>query len=211
MIKRHPWISIFTFYLVLLGGGWLAGQWLPQAIDLNITATSEPLIHRAIMTTMVIFILASALPFVPGAEIGFGFIMLFGGKIAPLVYVGMVTALILAFLIGRLVPLSLVGAVFEKLNFRRAHEFVIKLSRLNAQDRLALLTENAPSRIGPLMLRHRYLLLVAVINLPGNSLVGGGGGIAFIAGLSGVFSYAGYLAAIIIAVSPVPMFFYLTQ
>jgi len=197
--------------LVLLGGGWLAGQWLPQAVDLNITATSEPLIHRAIMTTMVFFIVASALPFVPGAEIGFGFIMLFGGKIAPLVYVGMVTALILAFLIGRLVPLSVVAAVFEKLNFRRAHEFIVKLSRLSAQDRLELLTENARGRMGPFMLRHRYLLLVMAINLPGNSLIGGGGGIAFIAGLSGLFSYAGYLIAITIAVLPVPVFFYLTQ
>jgi len=200
-----------VFYLVLLGGGWLAGQWLPQAVEQKLTPNNELLVHRAVVTGMVVFIIASALPFVPGAEIGFGFIMVFGGKIAPLVYLGMVTALILAFLVGCLVPLSVVAAVFDKLNLRRAHEFVTKLSRLDAQERLALLMESAPSRIGPLLLRHRYLLLMAVLNLPGNSLVGGGGGIAFIAGVSGMFSYVGFLIAILIAVSPIPVFFYFTQ
>jgi len=50
-----------------------------------------------------------------------------------------------------------------------------------------------------------------VLNLPGNSLVGGGGGIAFIAGLSGMFSYIGFILAIAIAVAPVPVFFYFTS
>jgi len=69
----------------------------------------------------------------------------------------------------------------------------------------------APTGLGPIMLRHRYLLLMLALNLTGNSLVGGGGGIVFIAGLSGLFSYHGYLLAILIAVSPVPVFFFITQ
>jgi len=53
--------------------------------------------------------------------------------------------------------------------------------------------------------------LILTLNIPGNSLVGGGGGIAFIAGLSGLFSYPAYLATILIAVAPVPAFFFFTQ
>ena len=87
----------------------------------------------------------------------------------------------------------------------------MNLSSLVTHDRLLHLTENAPNRLGPFILRHRYILLMLVLNLQGNSLIGGGGRIASIAGFSGLFSYHGYLLAILIAVSPVPMFFFFTQ
>jgi hypothetical protein len=216
--KHRRWILLFVVYLSLLGLGWLASQWVPQFLEMNISARwgnisprSELFVHRAIMTAAAIYILTSALPFVPGAEIGFGLIMLFGGKIALLVYVGMVSALILAFLVGRHLPLHILAAAFKKLGFERAHAFILKLKPLNGRERLALITENTPSRSVPFMLRHRYLLLMLALNLPGNSLVGGGGGIAFVAGLSGLFSYIGFFTAIAFAVSPVPVFFFLTQ
>jgi len=193
-----------------MSGGWLMGQWLPQVTDFQVRPTSEPIIHRAIMSTAAIFVLASALPFVPGAEIGFGLIMLFGGRIAFLAYVGMVSALILAYLVGRLVPLSWVAGAFSKLGLRRAQEFVLKLNLLDGRERIGLLTENAPRRFIPTMLRYRYLALVLLINLPGNSIVGGGGGIAFVAGLSGLFSLPGFVTAIAVAVAPVPLFFFVT-
>lgn len=207
---KQRWIWLVVIYAILLSGGWLAGQWLPQITDFNVSPRSEPIIHRAIMTTAVIFVLASALPFVPGAEIGFGLIMLFGGRIAFLVYVGMVAALIMAYLVGRLLPLSFVAKAFARLGLKRAHEFVLKLAPLNAQERIALLTENAPRRFVPAMLRYRYPALVLLLNLPGNSIVGGGGGIALVAGMSGLFSLIGFVAAIAIAVAPVPLFFFLT-
>ncbi|MCJ8323607.1 MAG: hypothetical protein HRU29_08150 [Rhizobiales bacterium] len=211
MKNYRAWLIISTFYLVILGGGWLLGQWLPNLIDLNITPSSEPMIHNAIMTMMVVFILASAIPFVPGAEIGFGFIMLFGGKIAVLVYAGMVFALLLAFLVGRLVPLSFVAQITQFIGLKRANKFIMKLATLNSEQRMALLTGKDSSRYSPFLLRHRYLILALTLNLPGNSLIGGGGGIAFIAGVSRMFSYGGYIMAICIAVLPVPAFFYLTR
>ena len=201
---------LVAIYAILLGGGWLAGQWLPQITDFHATPRSEPIVHRAIMTTAAIFVLASALPFVPGAEIGFGLLMLFGGRIALLVYVCMIVALIMAYLVGRLVPPSLVAQAFARLDLKRAHEFVLRLAPLNAEDRIALLTENAPRRFVPVMLRHRYLALMLLFNLPGNSIVGGGGGIAFTAGMSGLFSLPGFVAAIAVAVAPVPLFFFVT-
>jgi len=153
--KQRRWIFLVLIYGILLGSGWLAGQWLPEFSDLNTSPTSEPVHHREIMTTAAIFILASALPFVPGAEIGFGLIMLFGGKIAFLVYLCMFSALGLAFMSGRFLPLTVIASTFNCLGFDRAHEFLMKLDPLQAEDRLALLTDNAPRRFGPAFLRSR--------------------------------------------------------
>lgn len=158
-LKKSPkWIYFFAFYIVLLGGGWLAGQWLPRLIDLNMTPRGEPIIHNVIMTMMVVFIIASALPFVPGAEIGFAFIMLFGGKIAPLVYAGMVSALLIAFLVGRLVPLAVVTIVFKRFGLKKAAEFSSELAETDPEQQLMLLTRNSPSNIAPVALRHRFIL-----------------------------------------------------
>ena len=136
---------------------------------------------------------------------------LFFALAALLVYVGMLAALMLAFVAGRLLPISLLAKFFKRLGFERAHGFILGIQPLSRRERLALLTQMAPSRMVPLLARHRYLLLMLILNLPGNSLVGGGGGIAFVAGLSRLFSAAGFIAAIVIAVAPIPLFFYLTS
>ncbi|NDW52800.1 hypothetical protein [Aliiroseovarius sp. PrR006] len=162
------------------------------------------------MTAMVVFVIASATPFVPGAEIGFGLILLFGGKIAPLVYLGMVAALFLAFSIGRLLPLSWLAAFFQYVGLERAHKFVLKQHSKSPRQRLEALTENVPNRFADLLLRHRYLLIIVVLNLPGNSLIGGGGGIALLAGISGLFSMTKMALTVAIAVAPIPLFFFLT-
>lgn len=71
-------------------------------------------------------------------------------------------------------------------------------------ERLALLVEQAPSRFVPVLLRFRYVALVAAFNLPGNAILGGGGGIALLAGMSGMFSLPQYLIAASIAALPIP-------
>lgn len=57
----------------------------------------------------------------------------------------------------------------------------------------------------PRLLRHRYLALAVALNLPGNTLLGGGGGIALMAGLSGLYPMPAYLTTVAIAVAPVPL------
>ena len=46
--------------------------------------------------------------------------------------------------------------------------------------------ESAPTRLLPFLLRYRYVALALAFNLPGNAVLGGGGGIAMMAGLSGI-------------------------
>ena len=63
------------------------------------------------MTSFVAFVILAAIPFIPGAEIGFALLLLFGGQVAPLVYLGMVGALILSFVVARMVPASVLARV----------------------------------------------------------------------------------------------------
>jgi hypothetical protein len=82
---------------------------------------------------------------------------------------------------------------------------VLRIAPLSAHARVDLLIAHAPRRILPFLLRHRYLALFVALNLPGNTLIGGGGGIALAAGMSGIFPIGPYLMTIAIAVAPVPL------
>ena len=163
------------------------------------------------MTAAIVFVVASALPFVPGAEVGFGLLMVFGARVALLVYLCMVVALVLAYFVGRLVPRAAIANAFGRCGFDRARNLVMRMGPLDAKGRLAMLTDLAPGRAVPFLLRHRHLALLVLLNTPGNSVLGGGGGIALTAGMSGLFPWPGYLATVLLAVAPVPLLFWLGQ
>jgi uncharacterized membrane protein YdjX (TVP38/TMEM64 family) len=115
------------------------GGWLESQLNLHLTPSTEPALHRTIMTAMAVYVLLMMLPFVPGAEIGLGLLVMFGPKIAPLVYAGTVLALMLAFLLGRLVPQRAIVEIFEALRPRRAASLL--------------------RRLVPFLLRHRFIAL----------------------------------------------------
>jgi hypothetical protein len=208
MTARHA--VILVLYAALLGGGWLLGHWLFNQAWQSVGHEQGSALQIVIASILAVYLVASALPFVPGAEIGFGLILMLGGRVALLVWLAMVVALMLSFLVGRFVPLKTTAAWFRFIGLTRAANLVTELDPLTAQQRLTHMTRNAPVRFLPALIQHRYLALMAVLNLPGNSLIGGGGGIALIAGLSGVFTLGGFLAAIALAAAPVPLFFWLT-
>jgi hypothetical protein len=54
-------------------------------------------------------------------------------------------------------------------------------------------------------------MLVLLLNLPGNALIGGGGGIAMMAGLSRLYSFPLYLFLISVAVLPGPILVILSK
>lgn len=200
---------IFVYGLLLLGG-WFLGDVLKELTIPEMRPMHEPMIHRIVMTAFVAFIVLAAIPFVPGAEIGFALLLLFGGQVAPLVYLGMVGALVVSYAIARLVPSTALCCALNWLGLERASKFIAKLDATPQNDRLAMLSGVMPSKVGQKLLRQRYILLAVALNTPGNSLMGGGGGLAFIAGASRLFSFWPFLAVVICAVAPVPLFFLLT-
>ena len=209
-MRRRRWLLLLLLYLGLIVGGWLGGQWLLEQVGPDIRPSDEPLVHAMIMSAFGAYIVESAIPFVPGAEIGIGLVIVLGTKVVILVYLSMVAALSLTYLVGRFVPASATAAALHFFGLGKAHELVLRMAPLDAKARLALLTDRAPRRVIPVLLRHRYLALAVLLNLPGNSLVGGGGGIALAAGMSGLYPLPAYLATVALAVAPLPLFILLT-
>jgi uncharacterized membrane protein YdjX (TVP38/TMEM64 family) len=203
---RRRWLTVVLVCLGLVVGGWYVGRELTDAATFDMQAAAADHAFAFVMAAVAVFVVASATPFVPGAEIGFGLILIFGAKVALIGYAAMVAALSVSFLAGRLLPPSLLASLFGYLGLGKARDLTLALAPLDPESRLRLLTEKLPHRLVPMLLRHRYLALIALLNLPGNSVVGGGGGIAFTAGLSGLFSLPAYLGTVLVAVAPVPAF-----
>jgi hypothetical protein len=195
------------FYVVLLGAGWLIGLTFQNVTFLEMRPMNEPMIHRIVMISLVAFVFTAAIPFVPGAEIGFGLLLMFGGMAAPIVYFGMVGALCLSFVVARLVPRGPLCRFFTWLGLTRAASLVADLDEAAEQDREGLILSHFPAGLTRRFVDYRYVLLALAINLPGNSIVGGGGGLAFVAGLSGLFGFWAFLATVGIAVAPIPLAF----
>ncbi len=209
MRDRPRWL-LLAVYPALIVGGALVGQQFQDLVAFEVRPINEPEVHRMIMAATGAYILASTLPFVPGAEIGLGIMLILGPRIVLLVYASMVFSLILAYLVGRIVPPRATAATFQFFGLRRARDLALKLAPLDTQARLALLMQRAPRRIVPFLLRHRFVTLALAFNLPGNTLIGGGGGIALAAGMSGIYPLPAYVLTVALAVAPVPLFFLLT-
>lgn len=213
MTKNKRWrlLILLAVYALLLIGSWQLRLLVPDLDTINTHPENAAMMRTVIITLSALFVVTFALPFVPGAEIGFGLMLIFGSKYAPLVYACMVSALILAYLVGRFVPQRLIISLFGFFGLTKAKNLMAEFAPLTTEQRLAHLTENAPNRIVPLLIKHRHLALLALLNIPGNSVIGGAGGIAFTAGMSGLFRFPAYLLTIVIAVAPGPLLFILAQ
>lgn len=204
-------LRLVVIYACLLVAGWFAGKWLLDLVTIDVATESPERVRAFIILATAAFIIASAIPFVPGLEIGLGLIVVFGAKMAVLVYASLVIALIAAFLVGRFMPAERVAAAFGYLGLGRARDLALRLAPLDSNGRLDLLTAQMPEKTAPLLLRYRYPALVVLFNLPGNSVIGGGGGIAFTAGLSGLYSFSGFVLWLALAAVPVPLFILISR
>jgi hypothetical protein len=205
-IRLAAKIALFLGILVFLNYamGWLANLVAFQMWPRHVHAASFLL-----FATVVSYILLLAIPFLPGIELGLMLMAMLGSKGIVLVYLCTVLALSLSFLFGRLLPPRHLARALGWFHLTRAREMVDALAPLGPEERLRYLTKGAPSRIVPFLLRHRYLIIGALFNVPGNALIGGGGGIGLIAGMSRLFPFPKYLLLVCLAITPGPIIFLL--
>ncbi len=187
-----------------------AGTWVIGELDFFLTPGKEPYVHRAIMTVVVVYVLLMTLPFVPGIELGLVLMVMFGAKIVPLVYLATVLALALAFLMGRFVPHRFVVELLGALRLRRAQKLLTRIEPLTSDERLEFLLQRASTRWVPFLLKHRHLAIAVALNLPGNAIIGGGGGIGLAAGFSRLISLPAYVLTVSLAIAPLPLMVWLT-
>ncbi|MEM8750967.1 MAG: hypothetical protein AAGF28_11750 [Pseudomonadota bacterium] len=192
-------------YALLLIGGHLGGDWLINHINADISSTQSAAAQGVVVLFVGLYALFLAVPFVPGVEISIALLVTFGAHVAMIVYLGTVAGLMVAFLVGRLMDVRAITRLFRLFNLTKAAELIGRLAPLDSRQRLDALMEHAPQRFIPFFLRHRYISIVVLFNTPGNFIIGGGGGIALMAGVSGLFSIPKFLLATAIAVMPVPL------
>jgi hypothetical protein len=207
------WLRIAVVVLIyggLLAGGHWGSGWLIDlvGVDLGTGAQSHDL--HVMIAGVVFYAALMAIPFVPGMEISLALLAVFGPKVAIAIYAATVAALALSCLIGRMLSVSLIATLFGSLGLQRAKGLVESLQPLTAEQRFEVLIEHAPKRVVPVFLKHRYIAIMVALNVPGNAVIGGGGGIALLAGMSGLFTFPRFLASVSLAALPVPLFVILT-
>ena len=196
--------KVVCLIALLIGANVLARDYM-EVLHFPIRPGNEDAVHRTIMVSATLYALLLAVPFVPGAEIGVGLLVMLGPPIALLVYLCTVVGLSLSFTLGRLIPLSVLVRISRDIRLERTSKLLEAIAPLKKKQRLSYLAQKAPQRFVPFLLRYRYLALAVALNIPGNYLIGGGGGIALFAGVSRLYSVPGFLITIVLSVAPVPI------
>jgi hypothetical protein len=148
----------------------------------------------AIIIGSCLYVLTLSLPFVPGVELGVLLMCVFGKPGIVLVYFATVSGLSLAFFAGRRLPREWLIATMERIGIDIPYEGEFDfIKRLRSNRLLSFFS------------KYRYPAIGILLNTPGNYLIGGGGGIALICGLSRNISWVWFFLTIILFVAPVPL------
>lgn len=196
-------VAIIVLAVVLILA---AMDWLQTMADAMEPGHAETFMLGLYLSMLLVYALLISVPFVPGVEIGITLLLLRGPAIAPYVWGATVLGLAIAFLVGRFLPYDWLYRVLADLRLRRICNLLEATKPLSRMERLALLETRLPNWLQPLLAgRGRYILLAILVAIPGNGLIGGGGGISFVSGLSRLFSVPWALATLAIAVLPIPL------
>lgn len=198
------WICVVAACVALSIGGHAIVVRIEAALDLPTTEMRAMIDGRIFLALLLAYVLLIALPFVPGAEIGILLLMAFGPDVAVAVYGATVAALTLSFLVGRLVPLPRLVSALGSLGLSRPVDALLTGVPLALHSAEALRPLGRTGGILGRILRYRCFTLGILFNTPGNSLIGGGGGIAFAVGASRLLTVPEFLVTVLIAVAPVP-------
>ena len=203
---RYLKLTLLLLFILALNFG---GSWLAHQVNFQIYPRHEGMLLGILWGTVFVYILLMALPFMPGIEIGMVLMLMLGREGVLLVYLSTLLALSLSFLIGRLIPPRGLARALNWLTLDKAAHLVSTIGKQPHPERLRILNEKMPSRFSTFLLNHRYVSVMIALNIPGNALIGGGGGIGSMVGMSQLISFPKYLLLVAIAISPLPVIIYI--
>ncbi len=198
------WVALIVFLVAInVGFGLLLNKYAAP-----LSGQGSMLFGATVFSLLLLYALLLAIPFVPGVEIGLSLMLVHGPMAAPFVHGATVIGLTLAYGLGLAFSDRFSCRFLSALGLVRACAFVESMKEMNRQQRIKTLESSMPSWAGKWILKHRYLMLALALNLPGNSFIGGGGGIALVAGLSRIYSPLGMIVTATLASAPVPLLFF---
>lgn len=206
--RRPTWLVVLLklssiVLLVILAN--IGISWLIENLGFQFYPISYKMVERAIIAGVILYICLMATPFLPGIEIGLILMVLLGPQGAVLIYLCTIIALTLSFGLGRIFPPHLLASILGWLHMSRTESLLRKFDMTPPEQRLDFIAGNSSTGAIPALLKRRYLVLASLLNLPGNVLIGGAGGIAMLAGMSRLYSFPRYLLLISVAVLPGPV------
>ena len=117
-----------------------------------------------------IYMLVLSLPFVPAIELGLLIMVLFGQPGTIVAYIATIGGLLIAFTSTRFLPASIINKCMAKLG--------IESDTYDTDSMTESLFVTKPRntglahRIKSVLIKHRYIMLAASLNMPGNSAIG---------------------------------------
>ena len=186
-------------------------SWLIDQLGFQFYPRNFKMVERAIIVGLILYICLMVIPFLPGIEIGLILMILLGPQGAVLVYLCTLVALTLSFGLGRIFPPHLLASLLGWLHLSRAESLLRKFDATPPEQRLEFIAGETSTGTMPALLKRRYLVLAALLNLPGNVVIGGAGGIAMMAGMSQLYSFPKYLLLVSVAVLPGPILITLSK
>ncbi len=193
------WIGFFTLIVHL------AFMDRPQIVQF-LNELQDRFGLKTLLICALLYLILLSVPFVPGLEIGLLIMAAFGKEGVVSVYLATIGGLSLAYFFGYSFP-----HLWEKAGFKNFGSLTFSTKNGNPLSEVKASMPRALKRLAsfsPWIIRYRYLSLAILINLPGNAVLGGGGGISFISGASGQFKWFWFISTLILATLPVPLLVY---
>jgi hypothetical protein len=159
----------------------------------------------ALLTSALMLALLLGLPFVPSVEMGLMMMLVFGRYGAVAAWLATIAGISLAYAAGRYMPADRMH------HWLRSHGINPDSENAGREPAISALVDKAwagrgrAGRIAAFLASHRYLLFALLINMPGNSVVGGGGGIALICGFTRLYRWPWFILTVALASLPIPL------
>jgi len=206
--KLMNWANIATKLATLAAVGFaihIAIEWAMAQISKLESDQAALAMFSMMIVALIAYAILMTTPFVPGIELGISLLVLRGAEIAPFIYLSTVCGLLLAYFVGRYMPLIWFSNFLSELGLRRAADLIENLAQRGPDAQESELHARVPTWLRPFITKWRYLTLAALLNIPGNVVLGGGGGIMLASGLSRRFSIPLTALTVALAVAPVPL------
>lgn len=174
------------------------------AIRDTLAALREGMGMGALLVSALMLAVLLGLPFVPSVEMGLLMMTVFGREGAVAAWLATIAGLSLAHAAGRYMPADRVTLWLERNGLLAVDRPPGRSPMVDLLERLHL-SERRGRRVAAFLLRRRYLLFAALINMPGNSVLGGGGGIALIGGFARLYRWPLFLLTVALASLPIPV------